>query len=145
MTRTFALSLLVLSACGSPADPADSKQSSQDYYESSGTVFFIDPEELPDVEREALAGDDKQLQRLIDYYSLSHIPQDATAAVALQRWQILGATRGLKSAAHNLVFVASEASGPDCSVVRQHARALDIKDLKAIQTENVYVEACLAD
>lgn len=145
MTRLHTLSLFALVACGSPEEPADAEKDSSDYYESSGTVFLIDPEELPDVEREALAGDDEQLQRLIDYYAFSHVPQDPAAGVALQRWQLLGSTRGLKGAMHNLVYSASEARGPDCSAIRKYAKKIPSEDLDAIRDENNYVQTCLSE
>lgn len=138
--------LLSLAGC-TPAGESGSEANirNSDNYESSGIVFFIPEAEFETVKAKALAGDDKQIQRLIDHYMFSFLPQDIVAKVELQNWQRLGADRGLKGSAHNLLYLASAEAGPDCLTLKKHSRALSPKDLESLRENNGYLNACFSE
>ena len=143
--RHLLLALFLLAGCEPSDTPSSPDVIDDDMYDSSGTIYYIETSEVPEVEQAAMSGDNQQLQRLIDYYMFSHIPQDAKATSTLQKWQLLGAERGLEGAAHNLVLSSSKGAGPDCSTLRVHARSLQTEDLNSIRKANAYVEECLAN
>ena len=145
MTRFLAFLAIALSACAGDEESAPSAPSAEpDYYESSGTAYYIPNAKIDEVADAALGGDDEQLQRLIDFYQFS-ADQSAQNSTQLQRWLSLGAERGLKAARYNLLYLASESSGPSCKAVRSHLAMLPTEKRKTLVSANPYVAACRND
>lgn len=146
MIRLYACLLIGLAGCSPvPERESEGVAAEPNYYESSGTVYFISADEISTVKSKAAAGDNIELERLIDYYMFSHEPQDGDAATELQRWQQLGAERGLKGAAHNLLYLASAQSGPDCLTLKKHSRTLTPQELQNLREHNSYLNGCLSE
>ena len=114
-------------------------------YESSGTVFFIAEDEIQGVKQKALAGDNEQLERLIDYYSFSHQPRDVTAEAELQKLLEIGAERKLAGAAQGLLYYANAQAGPDCRTLKKHSRTLSSEQVESLREYNSYVDKCFAE
>ena len=143
MRRVLILVSIAVCSCTSQSDSEVGPPAEEDQYESSGSVFFIPRDELDVVVQSAIDGDDVQLQRLIDFYMFSQQPNDRGAEKQLQRWQSLGAERGLKGARYNLIYMASQEAGPDCRDVRAHMTLLDEQSNDALSGHNSYVRSCL--
>lgn len=113
--------------------------------ESSGTVFFIPERELADVKLRARSGDDGQLQRLVDYYLLSHSPEEDGTESELQKWLELAADRKLPGAAKSLLIHSSESGGPDCATIKKHALGLPADVVNDLRRSNEYLVQCFAE
>jgi hypothetical protein len=142
MIRLLSSLSLVLCACSdNGSNRADVLAEEDEYYESSGTAFNIEPAEIDTVVDAALNGDDEQLERLIDFYMFSaeDTPQNG---VLLQRWLAVGAERELKGTRYNLLYLAAADIGPDCSAIREHLGLLPQDEQEALTSFNPYVAGC---
>ena len=143
MVRALLFLSISVCSCTSQSDDPIVPAAEEDYYESSGSVFFIPHNELDAVVESAVDGNDVQLQRLIDYYMFSHEPKDRAAEIQLKKWQSLGAERSLKGARYNLMYSASAKAGPDCGKVRAHLNLFDKQSYAVLTGHNAYVRSCI--
>ncbi|WP_446325588.1 hypothetical protein [Blastomonas sp. CACIA14H2] len=144
MVRFSIVLLLSLAACASrDAEQSAEKSPSSEMEQSSGTVFFIEKGELGEAKRRALSGDNRQLQRLVDYYMFSYSPDEDGGESELQKWLGLAAERKLPGAAKSLLMNANEADGPDCPTIRKYAAGFSAELVTELSTVNGYLNRCL--
>lgn len=146
MTRLWLCIMFAVAGCS--ATETERPDTDEEYLQmeaSSGTVFFIPANELNGVKQKALAGDNKQLQRLIDYYLFSHEPRDGAAEVELQKLQEIAAERKLAGAAKGLLYNANAQAGPDCPTIKKHGLSLSSKEVESLRDYNSYVDKCFAE
>ena len=146
--KSIVKSLLVTSLAVSSMSCGQRQQQAsivQDNVDSSGSIYFLEPEELKKYEVEARKGSLSSIKKIVDHYAYAFPENDKVADLEYGKWLKIYIDRGGNERIIDYIYYMANRK-MDCKEIKKYFdiyRHLNKDDSNRVLAEYDYVKFCL--